>query len=212
MTMQLDRSNQPVVVVAERVGTRMQRLRQATRSAHDGIEGALPLLAPGLTTLRYVSVLQALYGFYAALEPLSHRIAGASCAALALETRAKVPLLVADLTVLGSEPDDILALPTCQHLPIVTLPSQAMGVFYVLEGATLGGQSIRRHLLNTLDSHAIRGIAFFTGYGAQTREMWTRLGAHIDEADGLDLDAAVVAATQTFQTLERWLIASLATQ
>ena len=188
----------------------MQQLREATRSAHDRIEGALPLFTPGLTTRRYVGVLRALHGFYTPLEPLCHRAAGDAVAALELEARVKVPLLVADLTILGNAPHDILALPICQDLPDVTLASQAMGVVYVLEGATLGGQGIRRHLIEVLDGDAVRGLAFFTGYGARTWEMWTRFGAHVEQAAGLDLDTAIVAAIQTFDTLERWLSASLA--
>ena len=47
----------------------------------------------------------------------------------------------------------------------------ALGCLYVLEGATLGGQIISRHLAK-LDIGPDNGGRFFNGYGAKTGEMW----------------------------------------
>jgi heme oxygenase len=47
----------------------------------------------------------------------------------------------------------------------------AVGCLYVLEGATLGGQFISRHLA-TLGIGPANGGLFFHGYGAKTGEMW----------------------------------------
>lgn len=187
----------------------MQQLRRSTRSAHDRIERALPVLDPGLTRARYVRLLQAFYGFYAPLEPLCMAAAGDFAAPLDLVARVKVPLLVADLCALGHSSGDVRALPTCLALPTVTSPSQAMGALYVLEGATLGAQIIRRHLQATLDVDAGSGAAFFVGYGDRTRDMWTLFGGHVDRVDGLNLAGAIGAAIETFETLERWMIATL---
>jgi heme oxygenase len=187
----------------------MQALRHATRSAHDRIELALPFFDAGLTRTRYVRVLQALYGFYAPVEPLCELVVGASGAALELRTRRKLALLGADLAVLGHTRRDLEALPTCRALPTMTLASQALGVLYVLEGATLGGQIIARRLHDFLGIDAVGGAAFFGCYGERTREMWLRFAAHVERVPGLDLGAALAAAIQTFETLERWLTASL---
>jgi heme oxygenase len=186
----------------------MQLLRQATRCAHDRIERALPFFDSSLTRAHYLCVLQAFYGFYAPLEPLCALVAGPTAAALELETRTKVPLLAADLAVLGHSPGDIEALPSCRALPTVRLASQAVGVFYVLEGATLGGAIIARRLRDVLGIDAASGAAFFTCYGDRMREMWMRFAAHVDRDPGLDLDTAIAAAIQTFETLERWLTGS----
>ena len=40
--------------------------------------------------------------------------------------------------------------------------------------------------------------------------MWRRFAAHVDGVTGLEIDAAIVAAIQTFESLERWLTASQA--
>jgi heme oxygenase len=200
----------PGLAVRELSGTRMQQLREATRSAHERIERAMPLMDPDLSRVRYVRLLQSSYGFYAPLEPLCTRAAGPLGAALALSTRAKTPLIIADLCALGHAESDTRKLPLCQALPKVTSSSRAMGVFYVLEGATLGAQIIRRHLQSTLGVDAGSGASFFVGYGDRTREMWTRFAGQVDSVAGLDLDAAIDAAVETFETFERWTIASLA--
>lgn len=188
----------------------MHLLRQATRRAHDRIERALPLFDRSLTGGRYVRVLQALYGFYAPLESLCEIEAGPSGAALELKTRTKAPLLAADLAILGNPQRDIYALPLCRALPKVAKPSQAIGVLYVLEGATLGGEIIARRLRETLGITAVNGGSFFACYGGRTREMWTRFAAHVDGVPGLEIETAIAAAIQTFESLERWLTASRA--
>ena len=188
----------------------MQLLKQATRSAHDRIERALPLFDRSLTRERYIRVLQSLYGFYAPLEPLCELEAGPTAAELELKTRTKTPLLSADLATLDHAHRDLEALPSCRTLPKVTEPAQALGVLYVLEGATLGGQIIAQRLRETLGITAVNGGSFFACYGDRTREMWRRFAAHVDGVPGLQTDTAIAAAIQTFESLERWLTASRA--
>jgi heme oxygenase len=200
----------PAADIADRGATRMHLLRQATRTAHGRIERALPLFDRSLTRGGYVRVLEALYGFYAPLEPLCESEAGPNGAALGLKARRKTPLLVADLAVLGHAHRDIQALPSCRTLPEVTEPSQALGVLYVLEGATLGGQIIAIRLREVLGVEAVSGGAFFACYGDETRVMWRRLAAHVDGVPSLEIHTAIAAAIQTFESLERWLTASLA--
>jgi heme oxygenase len=190
--------------------TRMQQLRQATQSAHARIERAIPLLDPGLSRTGYIRLLQAFYGFYAPMEPLCVDAAGDFGTALDLASRAKAPLLVDDLGVLGHSLSDTRTLARCRALPTVKSPSQAMGALYVLEGAPLGGQIIRRHLQCTMGIDGASGAAFFVGYGDRTGEMWKVFAGHVNRVDCLDIDGAVSAAIETFETLERWMIASLA--
>jgi heme oxygenase len=190
--------------------SRMGQLRQATRVVHDRLELALPLCDRNLTLPRYVRILEAFYTFYAPLEPHLAPALGLDSVALELSAREKAPLLAADLRVLGHAPAAVLALPRCPSLPTVALPSQAMGTLYVLEGATLGGQIIARHLRSTLDLDVSNGAAFFAGYGERTREMWTRFANSVEDAAQLDLAAAIRTAIETFETLEHWLITSLA--
>ena len=186
--------------------TRMQRLREATRHAHTRIEGALPLLDPKLTRARYGVVLEAFFGFYVGLEPSLLIAAGAHAADIDLGGRAKLPLLLLDLHALGRTTAELDALPRCLELPLTFSSSHALGVLYVLEGATLGGQVIARNLNAALGLGASNGAAFFTGYGLETRAMWNRFCEHVECSAALDPDALVSAAVDTFEKLRIWLV------
>ncbi|MEI9952680.1 MAG: biliverdin-producing heme oxygenase [Pseudomonadota bacterium] len=190
------------------IPTRMQRLREATRQAHARIEGALPLLDPKLTRARYGRVLEAFFGFYVGLEPHLLAVAGAHAADIELGRRGKVPLLCLDLHALGQTAIQIGALPRCADLPLAVTPSQALGVLYVLEGATLGGQVIGRNLGLALGLGAANGAAFFAGYGDETRAMWKRFSEHVDRSAALDSEALIASAVETFEKLRSWLVAA----
>lgn len=189
--------------------TRMQLLRDATRLVHSRIEGLLPVLEPGLTRARYRRVIEAFYGFHAPLEASLMRAAAGEGAALTLDLRTKLPLLIADLRALGVTTAEIEALPHCRNLPAIHSPSHAIGILYVIEGSTLGGQIIRKHLRAALGIDGSTGTAYFTGYGPETRSMWTGFCDHVNGSSTLEIDAAIDAAADTFQSLARWLEASL---
>jgi heme oxygenase len=186
----------------------MQRLREATRHAHARIEGALPLLDPKLTRVKYRRVLEAFFGFYVVLEPHVLVAAGTHAADIELGQRGKVSLLHLDLRALGRTSVEIEALQRCGELPATVTPSQALGVLYVLEGATLGGQVIARNLGAALGLGATNGAAFFAGYGEETRAMWKQFSEHVDRSAGLDSQVVVASAIDTFEKLRIWLVAS----
>ncbi len=187
----------------------MQALRDATRAAHTRIEGVLPLLEPGLTRARYTRVVEAFYGFYAPLEPSIVRAAAAEGAALSLGRRAKLPLLTTDLRALGKPLAELELLPRCRHLPVLDSASHAIGILYVIEGATLGGQIIRRHLRDRLGIDEASGAAYFTGYGATTGAMWRSFVDHVNHSTTLETEVATRAAVHTFEALTQWLEATL---
>jgi heme oxygenase len=186
--------------------TRMQRLREATRVEHARAEESLPLLKPSLTLATYIRVLEAFYGFYEPLEPRVARALAASASGKPLAGRdRKVALLLADLRALGKTQADIDALARCGDLPHVASASRAAGALYVVEGATLGGQVITRHLRATLGARVSDGTAFFSGYGDMTGPMWTRFSRHVDASTDLDTEALVDAAAETFEKFLAWL-------
>ena len=78
--------------------------------------------------------------------------------------------------------------------------------YLLIEGATLGGRIIGRHLQASLGLRADSGAAFFSGYGSATGPLWQAFGdllrvraASTDEAE------IITGAVQTFDTLDRWL-------
>jgi heme oxygenase len=54
--------------------------------------------------------------------------------------------LLDDLQALGCTPS-LERLPMCAQLPVIDSSAACLGVLYVLEGATLGGQILRRKSL-----------------------------------------------------------------
>ena len=184
-----NRIDEPVVKTS--VPTTMRQLREATRVVHKRVESALPLLDPNLTRERYTRVVEALHGFYAEIEPvIAHALAG-DCDPNRSQSRAKLPLLETDLRALGRTPTHIARLPRCATLPYAGTASHALGVLYVLEGATLGGQIIAKHLSQRLAIEAGTGGAFFHGYGDATRAMWTVFCERVDRVDSIDTRNAI---------------------
>lgn len=179
-------------------------LRAATERAHRQLEERMSLLDAGLTLARYRGYLERFYGLYRPLEARLDRLPFAD-AGLSLAPRHKVPMLEADLVRLGTDPS---SLPLCAELPCAGTLAEGLGVLYVLEGSTLGGQVIRRHLDCTLGVGPDNGGAFFGSYGARVGEMWstfqlalsTFAAAH-PEARG----ALIGAARGTFEAARIWL-------
>jgi heme oxygenase len=62
--------------------------------------------------------------------------------------------------------ETIARLPQCQTLPVIDSGPTCLGVLYVLEGATLGGQILRREIASRLRLDADNGAAFLDVYGA----------------------------------------------
>jgi heme oxygenase len=116
-----------------------------------------------------------------------------------------VPRLEADLLALGDR--DLARIPRCEQLPDLDTVPQVLGCLYVIEGATLGGQIITRHLLANLGLTAQAGVAFFAGYGAETGPRWQAFGAMLrGGAQRWGGEEEIVAsANTTFETLESWL-------
>jgi heme oxygenase len=107
----------------------------------------------------------------------------------------KHPLIEVDLAELGGDPD---VLPLAQRLPAVASVHDALGVQYVLEGATLGGAVIAQLARRKLGV----GAAFFGAYGKEKARRWREFGAMVERRG-----AAAPAAVACFEDLEAWVCA-----
>lgn len=179
------------------VPTVLTELRTATAERHRSLEERLPFLSPALDGALYRRLIQAYYGFYA---PLEQRLDAAG----ALEPeRRKVPALLRDLQALAIEPEQ---LERCTDLPMVNDPWQLLGILYVIEGATLGGQVLRRIVGERLGIHADTGGAFLDVYGSGTGPLWKGFLKRLPSAQTPEQRARVVESAQsTFLCFERWL-------
>lgn len=178
------------------------RLRAATADAHEGLERALDWKARVATGDGYRSLLARLHGFHAAYEPML----GLALADEAFwAPRRRLAALEADLAHLGLSEPEIAALP--RPMPVrLTKAAEAMGALYVLEGSTLGGQVIGRHI-GTLHGLDAAGLAYYRAHGRETGRMWNAFRARLDALSGDPdaEDAAFVTGIATFEALRRWL-------
>jgi heme oxygenase len=181
----------------------LQMLRAATAVQHKALEVRLPLTHPDLDRATYQGIIQAYYGFHA---PLQWQIERFHAPEVAPPERHKVPALVKDLHALGLSDAEINALPLCAELPPLTCEADLLGIMYVMEGATLGGQVLRRIIAERLSIDAGSGGEFLDVYGRDTGRLWKAFLKRLAEFDHPDDNLQVVrSACTTFASFARWL-------
>lgn len=182
----------------------LTELREATHNNHCALERRLPFTSARLDIELYRQLMQAYYGFY---RPLEQRLkAGGHLDSIMGSTRYKSAALRADLLALGLSAEQILQLPQCHKLPVVDNPLQITGVLYVIEGATLGGQILRRIARDQLGLEEHTGASFLDVYGKATGVMWKAYLAHLAAVDLPEERAQVIqAALDVFSCFESWL-------
>lgn len=122
-----------------------------------------------------------------------------------LEHRRKAHLLRADLQALEA----CVAVTSDGIILNFRSLAERMGALYVLEGATLGGKIIRKHLLARFGGRVEPAISFYTGYGKRSGAEWRSfgemLGGMFDNADSTTQANVVAGANATFSALQRHL-------
>ena len=176
-------------------------LKNDTAGAHARTEEMMPSMDQLATHAGYAHALQTLEAFFRVWEPAVEKTAGLSDVIADLPARAKLPLLDADLEAI-----DARAVTTSLPIPSLNIPA-ALGALYVLEGSTLGGRVIERHVRQTLDVSPERGGSFFHGYGEGTGPMWQSFGRALEQwvATHGNTAAVVSGANACFTWLGDWL-------
>lgn len=187
-------------------GVDVDRLRRETRSEHEAVEALLPLMSPGLTRELYGHVLARMYRVLSGWESWASEHAPPRLASL-IQERRRAPLLSADLTALGtpgaageesfSSAAWALRFPDAQLDP-AAFEAAFLGAMYVLEGSTLGGQYIARHVEEALGFTPGVGDAYFRGYGEQTGSMWQAFKRLLAEIPEEHTDQVIAAAKGMF--------------
>ena len=152
----------------------------------------------------YLHRLEQFYGFYKPVEDRVYADTGPLAAWLTLAKRRKAPLLETDLHVLRQQ--HAVSLPVCRDLPRLVSATECFGCMYVLEGATLGGVFIGRHIQAKLGVTPATGGRFFEGYAAQTGSMWQEFRAALTTFSLTtdDHDTMIKTACATFEALQTW--------
>ncbi|SEG20253.1 Heme oxygenase [Bryocella elongata] len=180
----------------------LEHLRERTRPQHNATESQMPITADGLTLAEYTGYLR---GLYAALAPwesfaLTHHPA-------ALETlvasRRRAFLLEKDLSAFGIAVPAVgafhsAAIPGLDELDGATFAASFLGAMYVVEGSSLGGQYIAKHLETTLGLTPEHGAAYFRGYGDRTGSLWQQFKLVLAALPDSEEDQVVAAAQGMF--------------
>ncbi|MCF4129239.1 biliverdin-producing heme oxygenase [Methylobacterium sp. SyP6R] len=183
----------------------LERLRAETRPAHEAIERDLAWETRVATLAEYRALLARFWGFHAVLEPA---LAASLDDAPFFDPRRRLAHLAADLRILGFDDAKIQILP-CPRLAPPRDRAEAFGALYVLEGSTLGGQVIAKHIGRQLGLTAECGCRYYAAHGRETGAMWKAFRQRLaEEATRGEADAIVISATATFDAMRHWLCAT----
>jgi heme oxygenase (biliverdin-IX-beta and delta-forming) len=179
------------------------QLRLATAKLHLRAEELMNIPALMFDRGSYADTLNRFHGLYYPLEQALRQYSGWGRLGLNLRERSHVGRLSRDLVALGSEPSpqhasDIGELTSFEH---------ALGALYVMEGSTLGGRIILRHLEASEIDVPIGAMAFFGGYGPATGSMWRSFVTKLDAFGALHPASRTVVqegAQQTFLAMITW--------
>lgn len=180
----------------------MGKLKEATREQHESLEQTVDVMNQMFSLENYKSLLVKFYRFYSAIEPELAKL-DLKKYGYDLSVRLKTPKLESDLKALGML-DEAKKQTAYKGLPRLDSAEKAFGALYVIEGATLGGQIINRHLKQHLDLTPENGGLFFSGYGQKTGEMWKEF---IEMTIGFSMranndEAIVESAKETFDSFK----------
>ncbi len=178
-------------------------LKEVTAGVHSQLEKKMDIMSHLNTRSDYLELVKKFYQYYLSVEPILKNFSPR----LPMEGREKLPLLTKDLLNLGLSGADIEALTKAPIPSLQSLP-EAIGALYVLEGSTLGGQVISKHLQNKLQITPDSGGAFFWAYGNKTMPMWLSFKNFLnsDDTAGLQENPKVLeSAKETFLSMEKWL-------
>jgi heme oxygenase (biliverdin-IX-beta and delta-forming) len=181
----------------------LERLKLETAAEHAAIEGATGVMDPELSLKEYRAYLERTLGFYQVVESRLRQLGVWEALGLPAEEREKLPLLAEDIVLLGNiEPASVR---TCNAPPVFASTAEAVGGAYVLEGSTLGGRVISRHVQSRFGADVPR--SFLECYGAETGEKWQSFRAALSRfASSRDREDRMIAgARETFGAFTRWL-------
>lgn len=182
-----------------------ERLRNETAELHrrlDQLEPMKRLMQPTLTEASYSATLLTLLQW---TETVSLRCMGLDLPEYASPAR-KINALQQDLRTLD------LPLPTTPRMSVVNDPSFALGIHYVLEGASMGARILAPRIESSLMRQDV--TAYYRLYGEDTLTYWQQTVAHLEKC--LDQEESRATACQgarwAFESLIQRFIANSASE
>jgi len=182
-----------------------RHLRQSTHAAHIALNHH-PVLSgiihAGYPIARYQALLAAYLPLYIGLEKAIEQFISQHPSTFDYAPRRKRDLLASDLQFFGYS-----ATPLTLPVPPIESQAELIGVLYVIEGSTLGGDFIARLITQNMSIDAGRGGEFFNVYGAKTEERWQEFCTFIEscEHDTTFSETAAQRAISTFELFRQVL-------
>lgn len=181
-----------------------ERLRDATRPAHERAEAAVDLPARLRSVADYADLLVRLEAFHRVTEGrVAHAVHAAGVPAPLRRDWTRAHLLRADLAALGvPAPPSSSGQGTGPDLPTA---GHRRGAWYVLEGSRLGAGVISREVRRRLPD-AVPATGAMTA-GPDLGARWRTFRTWLDAAPATEHEAAVEGAVRTFDALHVGLAA-----
>jgi heme oxygenase len=149
------------------------KLKLLTKPFHDSLEIvplAVELASSTVSKERYINYLKTLYAIHSKFENLIQNMDEWSSYSINPQQRSRLHLLEKDLNALGASTEKI-SLEIDLHInwsfPV------AVGVFYVLEGSTMGGQFLAQRLSHIKGNDALCATRYFQAYKDNTMTRWS---------------------------------------
>jgi len=179
----------------------IQKLRRETQADHLAVEGSMPLMEADLTSAQYAACLGRIYGLVSAWEDRAAVLAP-DWLQPTLAARNRADLLKRDLAGFGITTFDSDH-PNLLH--IHDTPT-LLGSMYVMEGSTLGGQFIARHVQQVLHLQDGVGTLYFRSHGDHTGSMWKQFCEVLTQKIPEDQTETVISsAKQMFAAFGAWV-------
>lgn len=187
----------------------LEVLRRETRSQHAALErtpAMVALLRDDVSLEDYRRVLAAMRALYAPLEsgllPALEKMQ-LNYGPLPYEYVARVPLIDRDLRAIDGDLETRRGTHRAAHpspeLPKAISAEQAIGVLYVLEGATRGGRIIAPHIHQVLGLDAGRGLDLFSLH--RYHRSWEGYCRWLSDVQLSSVSVPVEAARLVFESL-----------
>jgi heme oxygenase len=188
--------------VPHSVSSALELIRASTADAHQALERGLRVARADAGDDEYTRYLAAVLGWLEPLErPLWSNPWPVSIGAA--ERDDKAAWIRADLTARGLTAEEIARIPRVRTLPPLGSLAERFGVAYVIEGAQLGGQVLRRQLGPRVAPRPTRWLESYRDQvGVKWRAFLAALAHSLEER--ADAEAAARAAGATFEWVHAW--------
>ncbi|SFU16081.1 heme oxygenase [Algoriphagus locisalis] len=180
-----------------------QRLKEATARLHQELEDLqIPqsILKPGVTREDYLKYMDLMHDVIREVETTVFPLLSSEIEDL--EKRHKTKLIELDFMQLGyAKP---CCTPVFKNLAMNISTAFALGVLYVIEGSSLGGRVIYKHIHKQLGYDKDSGAAYFSGYGEETGLLWKNFMTTLVtyEKYNANPDEIIAGANYTFQAIK----------